>query len=52
MSKEIAKKALKIASEICVFTNDNIRCEVVGQTQETTKKLTKKSTEKTKKEDE
>jgi len=26
----IAKKALKIASEICVFTNDSIRCEVVG----------------------
>ncbi len=25
----IAQKALKIASEICVFTNDNIRCEVV-----------------------
>ena len=29
-AEEIAKKALKIASEICVFTNDNIRCEVVG----------------------
>ena len=27
---DIAKKALKIASEICVFTNDNIRCESVG----------------------
>ena len=26
---EIATKALKIASEICVFTNDNIKCEVV-----------------------
>ena len=26
----IAKKALKIASEICVFTNDNIRLETVG----------------------
>ncbi len=25
----IATKALKIASEICVFTNDNIKCEVV-----------------------
>lgn len=27
----IAQKALKIASEICVFTNDNIRCETVGE---------------------
>jgi len=27
----IAKKALKIASEICVFTNENIRCETVGE---------------------
>lgn len=26
---EIAKKALKIASEICVFTNDHITCETV-----------------------
>ena len=26
---KIAEKALKIASEICIFTNDNIRCEVV-----------------------
>ena len=25
----IATKALKIASEICVFTNDNIKCETV-----------------------
>ena len=29
-AEDIAKKALKIASEICVFTNDNIRCESVG----------------------
>ena len=29
-AETIAKKALKIASEICVFTNDNIRSEVVG----------------------
>ena len=29
-AETIAKKALKIASEICVFTNDNIRCESVG----------------------
>ncbi len=28
-AEEIATKALKIASEICVFTNDNIRCECV-----------------------
>jgi len=27
----IAQKALKIASEICVFTNDCIRCEAVGE---------------------
>ena len=27
-----AAQALKIAAEICVFTNDNIRCEVVGET--------------------
>lgn len=26
---EIAKKALKIASEICVFTNDHIVCETI-----------------------
>ena len=29
-AETVAKKALKIASEICVFTNDNIRCETVG----------------------
>ena len=28
-AEEIAKKALKIASEICVYTNDNIKCEVI-----------------------
>ncbi len=28
-AEEIAKKALKIASEICVFTNDNIKCETI-----------------------
>ncbi len=28
-AEEIAVKALKIASRICVFTNDNIRCETV-----------------------
>ena len=27
----IANKALKIASEICVFTNDNIICEKLGE---------------------
>ena len=26
---EIAKKSLKIASEICVFTNDNIKVESI-----------------------
>mgnify|MGYP003309006465 CR=1 FL=1 len=30
-AEEIVKKSLKIASEICVFTNDNIRCETVGK---------------------
>ena len=29
-AQTIATKALKIASEICVFTNDNIRVETVG----------------------
>lgn len=29
-ANEIAFKALKIASEICVFTNDNIRVEEIG----------------------
>lgn len=28
-AEEIAKKALHIASEICVFTNDHITCEVL-----------------------
>ena len=28
-AEEIANKALHIASEICVFTNDNITCEVL-----------------------
>ena len=28
-AEEIAKKSLIIASEICVFTNDNITCEVL-----------------------
>ena len=28
-AEEIAKRSLKIASEICVFTNDNIICETV-----------------------
>ncbi|MGN1235514.1 MAG: ATP-dependent protease subunit HslV [Christensenellaceae bacterium] len=29
-AEEIATKALKIASEICVYTNDHIKCETVG----------------------
>ena len=44
-AETIAKKALKIASEICVFTNDNIRCETVGQaenSEETPKKPSRK----------
>ncbi|MBQ4097898.1 MAG: ATP-dependent protease subunit HslV [Clostridia bacterium] len=28
-AEEIAKRALKIASEICVFTNEHITCEVI-----------------------
>ena len=28
-AEEIARKSLKIASEICVYTNDNIKCEVI-----------------------
>ncbi len=28
-AEDIVKKSLKIASEICVFTNDNITCEVI-----------------------
>ncbi|MEG2116976.1 MAG: HslU--HslV peptidase proteolytic subunit, partial [Clostridia bacterium] len=30
-AKDIAYKSLKIASEICVFTNDNIIVETVGE---------------------
>ena len=30
-AKEIATKALKIASKICIFTNDNIKCEVIDE---------------------
>jgi ATP-dependent HslUV protease subunit HslV len=28
-AEEIARKAIKIASEICVFTNDNIKIEKI-----------------------
>ncbi len=28
-AEQVAQKSLKIASEICVYTNDNIRCEVI-----------------------
>lgn len=28
-AEDVARKALKIASEICVFTNDNIICETI-----------------------
>ena len=29
-AEEIAREALSVASEICVFTNDNIQVEVIG----------------------
>ena len=44
-AETIAKKALKIASEICVFTNDNIRCETVGALVKPAKKCTKSKKE-------
>ena len=49
-AEQIAKKALKIASEICVFTNDNIRCETIGEELPSApaEKPTKKSAEKMK----
>ena len=49
-AEQIAKKALKIASEICVFTNDNIRCETIGEELPSApaEKPTKKSAEKIK----
>jgi ATP-dependent HslUV protease subunit HslV len=28
-AEEVAKKAIKVASEICVFTNDNIKVEKI-----------------------
>ena len=28
-AEEVARKAIKIASEICVFTNDNIKIEKI-----------------------
>ena len=40
-AETIAKKALKIASEICVFTNDNIRSETVGKSEKHTPAPTK-----------
>ena len=49
-AEQIARKALKIASEICVFTNDNIRCETIGEELPSApaEKPTKKSAEKIK----
>ena len=50
-AETIARKALKIASEICVFTNDNRRCEIVGKElnadmpKAKTKKVSKKAAE-------
>ena len=32
-AEQIASKALKIASDICIFTNDNIKVETVGDKQ-------------------
>ena len=45
-AETIARKALNIASQICVFTNDNIRCETVGVAEETPKKKTCKKGDK------
>ena len=28
-AEEVAKKAIKVAADICVFTNDNVRIEKV-----------------------
>ena len=42
-AESIAKKALKIASEICVFTNDNIRVETVGTANKEEKKTRKQA---------
>ena len=28
-AEEVAKKAIKVAADICVFTNDNIRIEKI-----------------------
>ena len=42
-AESIAKKALKIASEICVFTNDNIRVETVGSANKEEKKTRKQA---------
>ena len=28
-AEEVAKKAIEVASEICVFTNDNIKVEKI-----------------------
>jgi len=40
---EIAKEALKIASEICIYTNDNITVEELDMHQETDDRKNKKS---------
>ena len=28
-AEEVAKKAIKVAADICVFTNDNVRIEKI-----------------------
>lgn len=50
-AETIARKALKIASEICVFTNDNIRCETVGNAVNATLSTAKPKKKTAKKED-
>ncbi len=42
-AETIAEKALRIASEICVFTNDHIRVETVGKQATAPKKRAKKT---------
>lgn len=43
-AEKIATKALKIASEICVFTNDHIRVETVGTEKKQESKASKRKT--------
>ena len=36
-AEDVAKKAMRVASEMCVYTNDNFRVEVIQTNDETTK---------------